>query len=228
MKRATIHQLNKVAKNKRLPHTLEKLLSLSSNVFIGKGVEKEVNDFFRDFGISRDRRDNFLFIDVIILIRTCDVIQRHHPEDAQQYAANGSFSVSEDVADDASPRIFFDAGIQWLSSSSLNVRLDWYKALSKSMLQYAADDVACVYDVLSAAADLLGASRSDFIQAIHIHQALYFHSRPVFPIHFSSPYYVSYSRSYPDKKSGRRQISHAWNYEIKKLESQPNGDHHRD
>ena len=74
MKRATIYQLNKVAKNKRLPHTLEKLLSLSSNVFIGKGVEKEVNDFFRDFGISRDRQVNFFFIDVITLIRTCDVI----------------------------------------------------------------------------------------------------------------------------------------------------------
>ena len=187
MKRATIYQLNKITKNKRLPHILEKLLSRSNNVFIGKGVEKEVNDFFRDFGIARDRQVNFFFIDVITLVRTCDVVQRYHPEDAKKYAANGSFSISEDVADYASPKIFSDAGIRMVVEYFLGCpidkrnchvygpKADWSKGLSRSMLQYAADDVACVYDVLSAAADLLVASRSDFIQASKKNDGFFFH-----------------------------------------------------
>ena len=178
MKRATIFQINKIAKNRRLPRDLEKLLSYGSNVFIGKGVEKEVQDFFRDFGITSNRRDGFLFIDVLTLIRTCDVYQRLHPEDAQQYAANGSFFVSPDVPDDAYPKIYYEAGIRMVVNYFLDCPIDkrtchvhgpladWSapKGLSKSMLQYAADDVASVYDVLSAAAKLLDASRADFIQ----------------------------------------------------------------
>ena len=178
MKRATIYQLNKVAKNKRLPRDLEKLLALSNNVFIGKGVKKEIHDFFRDFGVSRDQ-EAFLFIDILTLLRTCDVFQRPYPEDSQQYAANGTFTTSEDVPDDIYPRIFFDAGIRMIVEYFLKFTIDkrnchvhgpkadWSapRGLSKSMQQYAADDVASVYDVLSAAADLLDASRADFIQA---------------------------------------------------------------
>ena len=187
-KRATIFQLNKVATRKHLPRDLEKLLSLKNNVYIGKGVKKEVCDFFREFGIPKERQDNFLFIDTLALIRTCDVFQRAHPEDALEYSTNGTFSTSMDTPTDVYPKILAEAGIRMAVEYFLDLPIDkrqchvfgptvdWSapKGLSQSMLQYAADDVACVYDVLGAAADLLDASRSDFIQASNQEDSFFF------------------------------------------------------
>ena len=188
IKRATVFQINKVVTKNRLPRNLELLLSYKYNVFLGKGVEKEIKDFCKDFGITPERKEGFLFIEILNLIRISDLLQRHLPEDAQQFAAHGEYFVSQDVPDDAYPKILSEAGIRAVVHYFLDCAIDkrtrhvhgptadWSapKGLSKSMLQYAADDVACVYDVLSAAAVFLNASRSDFIQASNREDGFFF------------------------------------------------------
>ena len=103
-----VFQLNRIGKSSVLPQQLETLLKLQNNVYIGKGVEDEVKRFLRKYGISSSK---FFFIELLALIRFCDMFSREYDTEyaiwqAEEFAITSAYSNPTPHTDDANGKIF--------------------------------------------------------------------------------------------------------------------------
>ena len=113
---AYVCQVNKFARDNRLPPKMDEFLNLRNIVFVGKNVEAEIVALFQKFSFSDDRLGDIMYIDVLTLVQVCDLYSRHDLNDAVQYATDGTFVFAMDVPDEATPTVFENAGIRAVGS----------------------------------------------------------------------------------------------------------------
>ena len=180
---AFFFQLSLAAPGNLLPPMLFELLNLRNVVFAGKNVEKEMLDLFLRYGFDTDRLDNVLVIDVLTLVRVCDVFGRQQFEDAVDFVENGCFRINADVVEGAVADALVDAGIRAVSNYFLDGivdkrvrhvhknRVDWSlkrnlattgNRITSEMLSYGVTDAMVPFDCVRKAAEWLNVAMHDF------------------------------------------------------------------
>ena len=186
---AYLLHLKKILVNGRLPTKVFQLMNDPRVIFIGKNIEKEMREFFDEYGFGSERRANILFIDTLSLIQTCDLLSRENPDGASAFAANGTFRVDRNVDEDVYADVLKDASLRAAVNYFLHQSIDkcvehvhpnktdWTlekedhptrKTMSKKMKQYAVTDAEAGYRCAKEAAMRLSLSPIDFARKIRI------------------------------------------------------------
>ena len=121
---AYVFQLNFITREGKLPPVLTEFLSLPNLIFCGKLVEQEMMAIFRKFNFPPDRLNHTLVIDVLTLVRLCDLFGRRSFEAAVDYCELGVFHVNSDVPEDADRDALENAGIRACANYFLNGVVD--------------------------------------------------------------------------------------------------------
>ena len=170
-------------------------MNLENNVYIGKGVQDEVKRFLQKYGISSRLREKFYFIELLALIRFCDMFSREYASDydsftAEEFAVLGDYSDPTVHPDDANREIFNQAGIRALVNYFLDKAIDkrdehvnpnrvnWAapNGATRKMIEYAACDTASSFDIVTACAELVDAEPRDFVQSADKSRHYFVHS----------------------------------------------------
>ena len=110
--RSLIFQLNMIQENGHLPMGLVELLLHPCVAFVGKLVEIEAVALFEKYAISGNDFAGFKYVEILDLIRVCDVFARPTFDDAIRFASGRGFTVHKDVEKGVKHDALYNAGIR--------------------------------------------------------------------------------------------------------------------
>ena len=185
-----LFQMNRLFINNRLPEGLISVLTHPQVVFVGKLVEPEAVAVFEKYNVDDEADSNnyiysIKYIDILDLVRTCDLLSRDNFEDGIRFASNGEFVVTRDVPEGTKHDALINAGIRACTSYftpyvidkrvrhvhphqvdwSLTTKLPGNKGkMTDSMKIYAITDSDIPLVILENAAERTGRDKQDFIR----------------------------------------------------------------
>ena len=182
--RALIFQLNFIAVQGKLPEGLVQILTHPCVVFIGKLVELEAVALFEKFGIEHDPQSRIKYVDILDLIRVCDLFSRSSLDDAICFAGGGEFKPTQaerGIKHDALGNAGVRAGMSYFTDFVIDKRVrhvhphqvDWSRQdkaaqnklqMTDTMKGYCTADAKAPFLMLLAAAKLTRFTPSDFVR----------------------------------------------------------------